>query len=302
MRQIWKIFSRMPSDAENSEDYAAECYQSGVIALGWNGVGDLNQLVSRDAVKRKLKETHRGWIRGKPRRAASWAGSLWHFKDSVQKDDIVVCPDRQSGRVYIGRVLSKRVFYDDSLLKGKCDFAHRRKVRWFRPLNPNEVRSVWKNSSFGGRQTVSQIRSGLNRLRQLSRSAIVRRPRKVPKVPWFPDKEWGRLAEQRAMTWLRERGEKPKDVASLCCGWDIECGEDRFEVKGRKSSLSTIRLTENEWKAAKKLGKRYTVLLFTAPTKKKLRTAMPRKIPDPARTEKWNEKVTVTREYFLNDR
>jgi len=61
-------------------------------------------------------------------------------------------------------------------------------------------------------------------------------------------------------------------------------------------------LTENEWKAAKKFGKRFTVLLFTASTEKKLNEAEPRKIPDPARTEKWKKNVIVTCEYFLNER
>jgi hypothetical protein len=88
----------------------------------------------------------------------------------------------------------------------------------------------------------------------------------------------------------------------LRCGWDIECDGEKFEVKGRKSQKTTIRLTENEWKAAKKFGKRFTVLLFTASTEKKLNEAEPRKIPDPARTEKWKKNVIVTCEYFLNER
>lgn len=83
------------------------------------------------------------------------------------------------------------------------------------------------------------------------------------------------------MAWLKERGLKPKNVADLKCGWDIECGENKFEVKGRKSFQTAIRLTENEWKAAQKFGKRFTILLFTAATKTKLDKAKPRKIPIP---------------------
>ena len=41
-------------------------------------------------------------------------------------------------------------------------------------------------------------------------------------------------------------------------GWDTEGGENKCEVKGRKSDATKIRLTANEWRAGKKPGKRYT--------------------------------------------
>jgi hypothetical protein len=303
MRKIWKIFSRLPSKSENPEDYAAGCYQSGVIAVGWNGVGHLNQFVTRGALKNKLAETERKWIQGKPGRLGSWAGSLWNFKTAVKKGHFVMCPDKNNDRVYIGRVLSKHDFYDETPSKDGCDFAHRRKVEWHRrPLSGSEVRSIWKRGRFGGQQTVSEVRTGLGRLSRFLRRPIAQTVGKIRKIPWHPDKEWGRLAELRAITWLEENGKKPKDVADLRCGWDIECGEDKYEVKGRKSRQTTIRLTENEWTAAKKFGKRYAVLLFTAPTKMKLKKAKPWKIPDPVNTEEWTRRITVTHEYFLDER
>jgi hypothetical protein len=79
MNRIWKIFARLPSDSEASEDYAAECYQAGMIAVGWNGVGNLNQFDSRESLKGKLLNTHRKWIQGKSKRLDSWAGSLWNI-------------------------------------------------------------------------------------------------------------------------------------------------------------------------------------------------------------------------------
>ena len=299
--QVWQIFVRLPSNSENPEDYAAECYKYGVIAVGWSEVGDLNQIDSRETLKRELKKTQRQWVRGKPRRVASWAGSLWSFKESVKKGHFVLCPDKQAGRVYVGRVLSKHVSYNKHPM-GNCDFVHRRKVQWFRPLNSDEVHSIWKDGRIGGIQTVSEVRKGLGRLRRFLRHPTIQKLRKIGKMSWHPDKEWGDLAEKRAMAWLRGKGRRPKNVANLRCGWDIECDGEKFEVKGRKSEQTIIRLTENEWKAAKKFGKGFTVLLFTAPTPKKLNEAEPWKIPDAARTEKWNEKVFVTREYFLDER
>ncbi len=123
------------------------------------------------------------------------------------------------------------------------------------------------------------------------------KPRTVNSMSSHPDKEWGRAVELRALRWLRKLGAKPVDVAVHCYGWDIECGENKFEVKGRKSEATKIRLTENEWKAAQKHGKRYALLIFTASTKTKLDHTNPKEIPDPSRTAEWNRKPIF--EYFL---
>ena len=264
--QVWKIFARLPADSENPEEYADECYKSGKIAIGWNEVGDLNQFDSREALKPELEKIHREWFRGKPKsqRIASWASCLWCFKDLVKNGHLVLCPDKQADRVYAGRVLSKVVSYDKRPM-GRCNFAHRRKVQWFRPLNRKEVRSIWKDGRFGLPRTISEVKRGLNQLDRFLRRPIVQKPQRIGKVSWHPDKEWGDLAEQRALAWLKEKGQQPKNVAHLRCGWDIECNGEKFEVKGRKFGKTAIRLTENEWKAAKKFGKGFTFLSSPLP-------------------------------------
>jgi len=118
---------------EGSEEYAAECYRSGVIAVGWNDVGDLNKFASREELKAKCAKL---WPDDSNRSIEQTAGVLWNFRSSVKEGDVVICPDRESGRFYIGRILSRKAFYDRSPLDGKCRFAHRRKVRWERILTP----------------------------------------------------------------------------------------------------------------------------------------------------------------------
>jgi hypothetical protein len=109
--------------------------------------------------------------------------------------------------------------------------------------------------------------------------------------------EWGQAAEARAGEWLKERGYVPQNVAHLNKGWDITCGEDKFEVKGRKSAGVGVRVSQNEWKAARKFKGRYTILIFTASTLDKLKNASPVQIPDPTRTQSWTRRVTY--EYVL---
>lgn len=298
--KIWKIFARLGATEKNSEDYARECYQGGVIAVGWNEVGDLNKIRSKEELKRRLV-TDSYWssvTKRRPRRVDQWAASLWKFKESVHKGHIVLCPDRSSRLVYAGRVLSEKPHFDRASLGGKCDFAHRRKVEWFRVLIPHEIRKIWPDGRFGGRLTVTKVDSGVeHRLKSVPGKRI----RKAkPSLPVRPDKEWGVAAERRAMIWLKERGYRPKNVADRNLGWDIESGSYKFEVKGRKTTLTAIRLTENEWRAARKHKEKFTLLLFTAPTEAKLKKAKPQQIPNPTQSQQWRRRITY--EYVLDEK
>ncbi|OFW00073.1 MAG: hypothetical protein A3F68_05145 [Acidobacteria bacterium RIFCSPLOWO2_12_FULL_54_10] len=195
---IRKIFARQPSDWHASEDFASECYRARVIAVGWSQIGDLNNIPSRKQLKHELAKR---W-RKDGNTLGQWAGSLWTFRTSTKRHDLVVCPDRDSGRYYIGRVLSLKVFHDTSALGGRCSFAHRRKIHLLRVINTEEAAVLWPSRRFGGKQTVSRIRAGEHKVR-----ALLRRTRKVSsakRLPIQPDMEWGLAAEERAMVWLQQ--------------------------------------------------------------------------------------------------
>lgn len=294
---VWKIFAREPSSFEDAEDYAAECYRAGVIALGWSDVGDLNNFSSKYELQRQMVSQWRNY-RKRPRSLAQATAALWHFKVDVRKGDWVLCPDRIARSVYVGRILSRDVFYDEAGLDGQCKFAHRRKVKWLRILDMDAIHHIWPNGRFGGLQTVSRIKSTSDLLRNLEKGKF---PNKNGHKQWHPDKEWGRAAEIRAMAWLKSKGKFPKDVSKQNCGWDIECDQthELYEVKGRKSHGNAVHLTENEWKAAQKHGKKYTLLIFTASTEEILKKVSPVQIPDPTRTREWTPKIHY--DFILSD-
>ncbi len=289
---LWKIFARRPKGSVDFEDYASECYRKGVIAVGWSGLGDLNRIASLNDLKQKFVKRYGGNVRS----VAQGAGALWSFRTFVKRGDYVLCPDSDSKCYYLGKVISERVFYNMASLGGRCNFSHRRKVKWLGRLDRNQVRLVFSGGGFGGNRTVSRITSGVNRLLRL----LKKRPGKPvlrKTLPSQPDKEWGLAVEKRAMKWLRERGYNPVDESRFNKGWDIECGDAKFEVKGRKDERTAVRLTENEWKAARRHTSKYSVLIFTAPTREKLKTANPIQLPNPSRTANWNKKVLY--EYIL---
>lgn len=294
---LWKIYAREPLESEDSQEFARECFQEGVIAVGWNAIGDLNRISSREELFELLWNKWGHEAENGKRTVAQWEGALWAFRSTVCAGDYVVCPDRNSGQYFIGKILSKDSYYDKSRLGGTCHFAHRRRVKWFRILNQNNMKSIWPEGQFGGRQTVSIIREGADQLlrflKRKRRSFAQRRS-----LPVHPDMEWGIEAEKRAMAWLSKQGLDPVNEADLNKGWDISCGKWKFEVKGRKSDRTAIRLSQNEWAAAKKLKKQFTVLVFTAATKKALKSAVPQQFPDPSSNpESWN--VRIVREYVL---
>jgi hypothetical protein len=298
MHNYWKIYSRKPSWVENPDDFAEICLRKGVIAVGWSHTGDLNKFSSRDEIVNKLAKDYHWRISRHKKELSAYVSSLWHFKLDVQEGDIVLCPSKGSKSVYVGKIISD-LYYDSSKMEKKCDFGHRRKVNWMRTLTHKDVLSIWPNGLFGGRQTVTRIRTNISNLRKLLGHRNSPRIISAKHVPFRPDKEWGREAERRALAFLRDKGMRPVDVSNQYKGWDIECGQALFEVKGRKSLNTTVRLTENEWNSAIKFGNRYTLLIFTAPSKRKLRKSFPKQIANPARSEEWKKEATY--EYFLKE-
>jgi predicted Mrr-cat superfamily restriction endonuclease len=294
---VWKIYSREAASTKTHQEFARECYQAGVIAVGWNQIGDLNAIGTRDKLHALLTEKCGHWADYNASAISQWTGSLWSFRTEVKPGDYVVCPDGESDQYYVGRIQSARVYRDKRPLGGTCPFANRRKVKWLRILNRAQIERIWPSGQFGGRQTVSTIREGVERLLKL----LSKRQRSFAgraHLPIRPDMEWGKEAEARAMAWLRKQGRKPLNESDLNKGWDIACGDDKFEVKGRKSKRTAIRLSQNEWAAAKRLKKRYTVLVFTAATKEKLHQAMPKQIADPpSNPESWQPRPVY--EYIL---
>jgi hypothetical protein len=227
------------------------------------------------------------------------AASLWAFYHKVSPGDYVVCPYKFSDQCYLGQIAGKP-YYDSNPEQSDCPFAHRRRVKWFKPVTHAQLQRKW-GTRFAGNQTVSRISGSAADFNSLikgrNRVGVSKQS-----IPFRPDQEWGRKAEERALAWLRSTFKKdPKDVSKENKGWDIECGEGLYEVKGRKSSRTKIRLTQNEWAAAIRYKERYTLLRFTAVDERSLQRQSPEEFPNPAETLSWKKRPRVIYEYFLEE-
>lgn len=302
----WKIYSRYSKESKKKLDFADVCYSNNIIALGWNEVGNLNRYDSNnkenhEKLKRKLAKVYNKKLKNYSRKFGSYSSSLLSFAFDLKINDIILCPSK-TGIVYVGRVGNNSEYYYDNneVIEGNCDFAHRRSINWFKILKKEELGFIWPNNEFGGHQTVSKIEKNLRKLSHYLSGKIKlvktnKRSRGNPN--WKPDKEWGREVELRAMKWLKEQHYKPVDVSEKCKGWDIECGDIYFEVKGRKNKRTTIRLTKNEFEASKIYKKKYNLLIFTASSKKQLEKTEPVRYPNPSKTLDW--KVIYEPQYLL---
>lgn len=289
---IWKVYARYGS---REEEFAAECYANGVIAVGWGHTGDLSPLDTREKVATAYRRS-RSRRKEKAAKVAQNVGTLLAFAHEIRRGDAVICPDWRTGRVYVGRISGDYFFGEKPI--GRCPFEHRRPVRWWYPTRTLDEITRLLRRPLGGYQAVSRIGdSGESKL-FVGLRPKGRQPEPVPpgrKQPRAPDPVYGWQVEQRAMQWLRDQDLEPRDVSAACRGWDIECGARKYEVKGRKDSSTEILLTPNEYKQAKHYGSSYWVLVFTS-SPERLDECEPQEIPDPVHSQSWRK---VTRPVYV---
>ena len=293
---LWQIYARYPN-AE--EDWAAECYASGMIAVGWSHVGDLRAFESPEEIGAALVAGDPDYYRGMSRRISANAHTLWRFAHEVPLKALVICPDDRKKCYYFGTVRSAYFYEEDEEKAEHCPFLNRREMKWQGAISRAEAAAIWGPGHVGSVLTVARVLTGEAEFRRLIGQKARRKPRRVSGHRSKPDSNWGRAAELRAMEWLSGQGATPKDVAHLNLGWDIECGGRKYEVKGRRAPATTIRLTQNEYGQARRHRGNYLMLVFTAQTPEELAKAQPEVIPDPARTREW--KVRTVKEYMLQE-
>jgi hypothetical protein len=294
---IWQIYVRYPG-AE--QDWAGECYALSLVAVGWSNVGDLSGIRSPAEIRKLLEHAYADNYEGAPRRLVSDAGTLWRFARQIAPGDLVLTPDAKGKVYYVGRIRSGYFYQVRKEKRDTCPFLHRRRMRWLGAVSRRQAQRIWGTARIGSIQTVARIRGGGGGgLLRLVGAKAKGRTTRVVGTRGRPDPLWGRAAEERALKWLSARGLKPRDVAHLSLGWDIECGDMKYEVKGRRSSMTVIRMTENEYKKALNHKEKYILLVFTAGSLAELKKCLPDKIPDPVRTRDWA--VRMAREYLMEE-
>ncbi len=97
-----------------------ECYDEGIMAIGWDEIGDLSAYDSKDEMKRAMKEKIDPT---KPYKNAAHA--TWQFVNEMKPGDVVFA--KKGMHLVIGRGIVESDYKFDS---GRVHYKNIRKVRW----------------------------------------------------------------------------------------------------------------------------------------------------------------------------
>ena len=105
-----------------NEDYVLE---RNAVVVGWESVGDLSEILSKDALQARVQQVYPNESAGTQR---IWTGELWAFKERIRIGDWVAVPLTTRSAIAIGRVTSAYQYVQGAPSGAK----HQRTVEWIR--------------------------------------------------------------------------------------------------------------------------------------------------------------------------
>jgi restriction system protein len=125
--------------AGNDNELAGELVQHNVVAVGWNAVGDLSDLSSRQAIKKRYAEAHPD--QSKYRRAQN-AGQLFRFAHKISEGDFVLTYLKAERQYRVGRVTGPYAHRPELF----DHYPHVRPVDWLGLISRDDFSAPARNS------------------------------------------------------------------------------------------------------------------------------------------------------------
>jgi restriction system protein len=122
----------------------------GVIAIGWEEMGNLSHVQTREELKEVYRSTYTTAAEGE---VNTNVGQIWAFLRRMANDDLVVVPIKTRSEVAAGTIHSE---YKHSDALGS-DMRHLRDVQWIRTDIPRAAFDQDLLYSFGAFMTVCQV-------------------------------------------------------------------------------------------------------------------------------------------------
>lgn len=119
-----------------------------IVAIGWNEIGNLNDVNNIEELKKKLQEAYPGQ---KQRTVNMNAGQIYRFRNEFSKNDFAVTYNPSSRQYHIGKIKSDYYFTDQ-----KTEFYNNRDVEWEYTINRDDLTVTTKNS-LGSIATIFEI-------------------------------------------------------------------------------------------------------------------------------------------------
>lgn len=119
-----------------------ECYSNGIMAIGWDSIGDLRAYKSKDEMKQKMKETI------DPDKSFKMAAhATWQFANEVKPGDIIYA--KKGMYTVVGRGV---VESDYEFVPARKHYKNTRKVRWTH-------KGEWQHPGQAAMKTLTDITS-----------------------------------------------------------------------------------------------------------------------------------------------
>jgi len=125
--------------------------ENGRAVIGWDNLGDLSQLQTKDAMLDRLREAY---PEGQPGKWRNYRGQLWAFAKRIEVGDLIVLPLKGEDAIAIGKAAGDYEYKLDNPLGAK----HTRPVDWIETDIPRSRFDQDLLFSFGAFMTVCQIK------------------------------------------------------------------------------------------------------------------------------------------------
>jgi len=139
--------------------------KASVVAIGWEQMGDLSTLQTREEIKHKYESVYS--VTGV--KAGVGAGELYRFAHEIKKGDIILTPFKVSREVWIGEVISDYI-YDPAIVSP--NYPNIRRVKWLKKMSRDELSVPFRNT-IGGIMTVFNVDAHSSELNKLLGKEVV---------------------------------------------------------------------------------------------------------------------------------
>ena len=199
------------------------------VRIGWDEMGDLSGVeATRDAFKaavaERMPQIDEASIRNQ-------AGTVYRFVHAMKVGDIVVCPDRRTSTLNIGRVSGPYEFHPESDVHKQW-----RPVEWIRTGVPRNELSYAAQEEFGSATTLFQISTGEDEIGHLLAT---------PQPDMKPDYSWSDFYPRLADALMEFRGDR---TALLDKMWAASNALARVQasapIEGRPSPATAVEREE----------------------------------------------------------
>lgn len=121
--------------------------REGLVIAGWEEVGDLTEVASREELRLLLADVYPDLS---PQVIGNWTGQLWRFRTEINIDDVAITPHAQG--LAVGYVVGPYVYRADEA----PGFRHVRGVKWSRTVERSAVQPDLRDS-LGSLLTVFEL-------------------------------------------------------------------------------------------------------------------------------------------------